>query len=132
MGQKSLSSLHRIDSSMIWNSSLYNANYKWLSYNLWFSYLQFYKVIFFFNAIKSKYCTNVTFYNNKSFIKKNKKYFTVCEEYIRFSYYIELYCVEFYDYLFLINIFFLTNLKFFKDVKSRFNVKKKKFNDIFH
>ena len=45
MGQKSLSVLHRIDSSMIWNSYIYDKNYKWLSYNLWISYLQFYKVL---------------------------------------------------------------------------------------
>ena len=42
MGQKSLSSLHRIDSSMIWSSYIHDKRLKWLSYNLWFAYVQFY------------------------------------------------------------------------------------------
>ena len=73
MGQKSLSSLHRVDSSMIWNSSLYNSNYKWLSYNLWFSYIQFYKIIFFLNTVKSKFFSNFDYFNNNTFLKKKKK-----------------------------------------------------------
>lgn len=131
MGQKSLSSLHRVDSSMIWNSSLYNSNYKWLSYNLWFSYIQFYKIIFFLNTVKSKFFSNFDYFNNNTFLKKKKKSFSPCKNFVRFSYYIELYCVEFHDYLFLINIFFFTNLIFFKDVKSKLNIKINEFEDLF-
>ena len=131
MGQKSLASLHRIDSSMIWNSSLYNSNYKWLSYNLWFSYIQFYKVIFFFNVVKSKISPNLKYYNNNTFIKKKKKSFSVCQDFIRFSYYIDLYCVEFHDFFLLINIFFLTNLRFFKEINSKKYIKKNIYKDVF-
>lgn len=37
---------------------------------------------------------------------------------IRFTYHIELYCIEFLNYLLLINIYFLTDLKFFKKTTS--------------
>lgn len=33
---------------------------------------------------------------------------------MRFSYYIDLYCFEIYDSLILLNLFFFTNLRFYK------------------
>jgi len=72
MAQKSLSVLHRIDSSMIWNSYIYNRNYKWLSYNLWFSYIQFYKVIFCFDNNKKNTIQYNLIYIKNSFIFFNK------------------------------------------------------------
>ena len=125
MGQKSLSVLHRIDSTMIWNSYIYNKNYKWLSYNLWFVYTQFYKIVFFidqneFIIYNNLHYTKNTFltknYNNCCNIFKNQK---------RFSYYIDLYCIEFYNYLILLNLYFQTDLLFFKNKKeNRILVKK--------
>jgi len=50
---------------------------------------------------------------------------------IRFSYFIELYCLEYYNYLLLINIFFLTNLSFFKDSKQLNLENKKKLKNFF-
>lgn len=60
------------------------------------------------------------FFLNESCLIKNKyiKYSRLKSFNIRFSYFIEIYCLEYYDYLFLINIFFLTNLNFFKKSKD--------------
>jgi|LakMenEpi03Aug12_release.lakeMendotaPanAssembly.Ray.scaffolds.fasta_scaffold531811_2 hypothetical protein len=60
------------------------------------------------------------FFLNQSCLIKNKyiKYSRLKSFNIRFSYFIEIYCLEYYDYLFLINIFFLTNLNFFKKSKD--------------
>ena len=52
-------------------------------------------------------------------ITLSKKYMHLSKTSIRFSYYIDLYCLEFYNYLLLINIYFLTNLFFFKINKKR-------------
>ena len=132
MGQKSLSSLHRIDSSMIWNSYLYNNNFKWLSYNIWFSYIQFYKVIIFLNSKKIEKQNNFHYYDNTIFVKtKIKKYFHVKHQFVRFSYYIDLYCVEFLDYLLLINIFFLTDLKFYKNSHKKLFIHENNYLDMF-
>lgn len=113
MGQKSLSLLHRADASMIWSSYIFDKKNKWLSYNLWFMYIYFYKNIIF--------C--------QFYLKKNKKYFHkqtkslslttnkrlyLNKSKLRFSYYIDLYCIEIFESLILINLFFFTNLRFYK------------------
>ena len=119
MGQKSLSVLHRADSSMIWNSYIYNKQYKWLSYNLWFAYIHFYKIIFFCNSYSYVFLNHLSNSKNIQLITLPKKYIHLNKTSIRFSYYIDLYCLEFYNYLLLINIYFLTNLFFFKINKKR-------------
>lgn len=130
MGQKSLSIVHRIDNSMIWNSSLYNCNYKWLSYNLWFVYTQFYKTTLFCDIYTTKLWNNFeNTYNLLPTKKKNKSH--MLKTYVRFSYYIDLYCVEFIDFFLLINIYFYTNLKFYKKEKNFGHKKKNRFRDIF-
>ena len=127
MGQKSLPALHRIDSSMIWHSYIYDKNYKWLSYNLWFSYIQFYKILFFYDNFSFKTANNLNYVNYDSIlIYKKKQYFKINKTYIRFSYYVDLYCVEFYTYILLINLFFKTNLLFYKNKnKNKSNTTKK-------
>jgi hypothetical protein len=118
MGQKSLYCLHKVDTSMIWESSVHNLNYKWLSYNLWFTYLYFYKFMT-FNNRNSEIVFNNVYNNFNNLIKTtNWKYKQFNHVNIRFTYHIDLYCLEFVNYLLLINIFFLTNLKFFKREKK--------------
>ena len=128
MGQKSISTLCKIDSSMTWESHIFNKNYKWLSYNLWFAYIHFYKTIFFLkNILIINQNLNIT---TNSFLILNYKKFVVLEkEHIRFCYYIDLYCIEFFNYILLLNLFFKTNLSFFKDVRK---FKKKKKRDFFN
>lgn len=113
--------LHRADSSMIWNSYLFDKNYKWLSYNLWFTYINFYKVLFFFNFKVSKNVWLLNYYkNNKKFSSiKKKKIFKLSKTSVRFSYYIDLYCIEFLNQLILLNLYFFTNLFFYKDLHVR-------------
>ncbi len=130
MGQKSLSVVHRIDNSMIWNSSLYNSNYKWLSYNLWFVYTQFYRTMLFCDIYTTKVWNNFKNVNDLFITNKTKK-IHIQKTYVRFSYYIDLYCVEFIDFFLLINLYFHTNLKFYKKEKNSWLKKKKKFIDIF-
>lgn len=125
MAQKSLSVLHRIDSSMIWNSYIYDKKFKWLSYNLWFSYIQFYKICFFFNVDNSNTNTNLTYLKNSFILKNNVKYFNLIKTPTRFSYYIDLYCVEFFNYILLINLYFYTNLLFYKHKSNKHKILKK-------
>jgi hypothetical protein len=61
---------------------------------------------------------NFFFYQNYLLNKQSNKYIKLKSINIRFSYFIELYCLEYFNYLFLINIFFLTNLSFFKKKKK--------------
>lgn len=62
---------------------------------------------------------NNFFYNGNYLLNiKLKKYKKLKSTPIRFSYFIELYCLEYFNYLLLINIFFLTNLSFFKKKKK--------------
>lgn len=62
-------------------------------------------------------------------LKKHKKFEHTN---IRFSYHIELYGIEFLNYLILLNIFFLTDLSFFKKKKKRNSkYKKKALNNFF-
>lgn len=113
MGQKSLASLHRIDSSMTWNSIMNNKKNKWSYYNVWFIYTYFYKIIFFFTLYNEKNKFNIIKKEGESLIKKLKKF--IPETYTpRFSYYIDLHCIEFFNYMILLNLYFFTNLIFFK------------------
>lgn len=121
MGQKGLSVLHRIDSSMIWQSYIYNKRYKWLSYNLWFAYIQFYKIIFFLDI--DLILNNNLAYNNTFLTKTYKNIYKIYKKHIRFSYHIDLYCIEFHNFLLLLNIFFYANLDFFQHKQK---LKKKK------
>ncbi len=118
MGQKSLPLLHKIDTSMIWENSLYNEKYKWLSYNLWFIFIYYYKQNLFYLYKENIQLSNLTVKNNLT-PKFNCKYKRTKSTNIRFSYHIELYCLEYYNYLLLINIFFLTHLNFFKSSKKK-------------
>jgi hypothetical protein len=107
--------LHRADASMIWNSFLFDKNYKWLSYNLWFIYIQFYKVLFFFDFSIKANNSLLTYYTKSKFLTfKKKKIFKLSSVTPRFSYYIDLYCFEFFNQLFLLNLYFFTNLQFYK------------------
>ena len=131
MGQKSLSVVHRIDNSMIWSSSLYNCNYKWLSYNLWFVYTQFYKTMLFSDIYTTKIWNNFeNKYDLLPTIKKKKTH--INKTFIRFSYYVDLYCVEFIDFFLLINIYFHTSLNFYKTDKNNKNNKNNKLKDCFN
>ena len=125
MGQKSLYTLHRTDSSMIWNSQIFDKKHKWLSYNLWFLYIQFYKVIFFFtpNIRKDDIILNSKY--KRSFFTSLKKYCNYpTKNSKRFCYYIDLYCFEFLGKIILINLYYVANLKFYKKKKT-FNLKNK-------
>lgn len=110
---------------MIWNSFLFDKYYKWLSYNLWFTYIQFYKVIFFFDFTLKNNNKLLNYYFRKNFIFKSKKYkqFKLTKTTPRFSYYTDLYCIEFFDQLILLNLYFFTTLEFYK--KKRYLKKKK-------
>lgn len=111
--------LHRADASMIWTSFLFDKKFKWLSYNLWFIYIQFYKVIFFFNIQNEKKNNFLQRYNKTSFvINKQKNFFYLKKNKTRFSYHLDLYCIEFYNHLILLNLYFFTLLKFYKKKKS--------------
>lgn len=118
MGQKGLSTIHRIDTSMIWHSYIYNKEYKWLSYNLWFAYIQFYKIIFFTDTQFNLYTSLA--YKNNTYVYTNitDKIFKLTKLNKRFSYHVELYCFEFNNFLLLLNVFFKANLKFFKNPNS--------------
>jgi len=131
MGQKTLPQLHKIDTSMIWETSLYNYDYKWLSYNLWFIFTYFYKYNLF--SINQKNLELNNFFLNQNFLVNTKinKYTKLKSFNIRFSYFIEIYCLEYFNYLFLINIFFLTNLYFFKESKQLFFKNKNELKDFF-
>lgn len=119
LGQKSLYTLHRADSSMMWNSQIFDKKHKWLSYNIWFLYIQFYKIIFFFNpkfqkdhaCLNSRYKKSFFIYLKKhcNYPKKNSK---------RFCYYIDLYCFEFLGQIILINLYYVASLKFYKKKKT--------------
>lgn len=122
MGQKSLSMLHRADCSMIWNSFLFDKHYKWLSYNLWFTYIQFYKVIFFFDFTVRENLFFLNHYYRKSyFLTYLKKDYKMTKTTPRFSYYTDLYCLEVFNQLILLNLYFYTTLEFYKKKK---NIKK--------
>lgn len=118
MGQKSLSVLHRIDNSMIWDVNMYNKNYKWLSYNLWFAYINFYKVIFFLEQNQFYFFNNLTYFQNSFITNRYQIFYTLIKNYKRFSYYIDLYCITFIDVIILINVYFETTLLFYKQKKK--------------
>jgi len=125
LGQKSLYTLHRTDSSMVWNSQVFDKKHKWLSYNLWFLYIQFYKIVFFFNPkIRKDRCILNSKYK-KSFFLQLKKYCDYpTKNSKRFCYYIDLYCFEFLGQIILINLYYVASLKFYKKKKT-FNAKNK-------
>ncbi len=73
------------------------------------------------------FSNNLTYGSNKNdnyVILKNKNIYNISKTYIRFMYYIDLYCIEFYNFLLLINIYFKTNLIFFKSKKKKYIFKK--------
>ena len=110
---------------MIWNSQIFDKKHKWLSYNLWFLYIQFYKVIFFFtpNIRKDDIILNSKY--KRSFFTSLKKYCNYpTKNSKRFCYYIDLYCFEFLGKIILINLYYVANLKFYKKKKT-FNLKNK-------
>lgn len=116
---------------MIWTSYLFDKKFKWLSYNLWFIYIQFYKIIFFFNIQDKKKNKLLHQYNKTSFIiNKQKNFFYLKKNTSRFSYYLDLYCIEFYNYLLLLNLYFFTILKFYKK-KKHYNINLKKQLNLF-
>ena len=122
LAQKSLSMLSRADCSMIWNSFIFDKKYKWLSYNLWFFYIQFYKVIFFFDFTINKNFKLLNHLYKKNILQSKKHKFKISSVTPRFSYYIDLYCLEFLNQLILLNLYFFTNLEFYKKkTLSRFN-----------
>ena len=92
---------------------------------MWFAYIQFYKITFFSNfnedSVKIKLLKNTN-----TFIKYNsEKKFQINKTHIRFSYYIDLYCIEFFKTILLINLFFKTNLLLYKAKKKKIRKKKK-------
>ena len=93
-------------------------------------YIHFYKIIFFCNSYNYVFLNNFSSKKNIQLIKLKKKNLFFTKTHVRFSYYIDLYCLEFYNSLLLINIYFLTNLSFFKNknLKNKNkNIIKKKF-----
>lgn len=103
---------------MIWSSFLFDKKFKWLSYNLWFIYIQFYKVIFFFDVKNNKNNKLLKRYDKKSFmLVKKKNFYYLKKNTPRFSYYLDLYFIEFYNHLILLNLYFFTTLKFYKKRK---------------
>ena len=98
---------------MIWSSYIFDKKNKWLSYNLWFIYIYFYKNIIFHQFYLKK---NRKYLHKKinSFLHLKTKKLYLTKKKQRFSYYIDLYCFEIYDSLILINLFFFTNLRFYK------------------
>ena len=107
---------------MIWNSFILDKKYKWLSYNLWFFYIQFYKVIFFFDFTIHKNFKLLNHLYKKNILQSKKHKFKISSVTPRFSYYIDLYCLEFLNQLILLNLYFFTNLEFYKKkTPSRFN-----------
>ena len=54
-----------------------------------------------------------TFINNKKL-----NYYSKFNNYIRFSYHIDLYCIEFFNYIILLNLYFETRLSFYKEKKK--------------
>lgn len=125
MGQKSLSVLHRIDSTMIWNSYIYDKDYKWLSYNLWFMYIQFYKIIYFIDQNEFTIYNNLHYTTNGFLKNRFSNYYKIFKTSKRFSYYIDLYCIEFFNFLILLNLYFQTDLNFFKKKRKKYKFKKK-------
>jgi hypothetical protein len=115
---------------MIWNSFLFDKHYKWLSYNLWFTYIQFYKVIFFFDFTLKLNTKMLNYYYRRNFIFTSKKYkqFKLTKTKPRFSYYTDLYCLEFFDQLLLLNLYFFTTLQFYK---KKHYLKKKNIKNLF-
>jgi hypothetical protein len=107
---------------MIWNSFLLDRKHKWLSYNLWFFYIQFYKVVFFFSFSINKNFKILNYFYIKKILYSKKKKFKLDSITPRFSYYIDLYFLEFLNQLILLNLYFFTNLKFYKKEN---NLKKK-------
>ena len=118
LAQKSLSMLHRADCSMIWSSFILYKKYKWLSYNLWFYYIQFYKVIFFFDFTINKNFKLLNHFYIKHILQSNKHKFKISSLTPRFSYYIDLYCLEFLNQLVVLNLYFYTTLEFYKQKSS--------------
>lgn len=106
---------------MIWSSYIFDKNNKWLSYNAWFIYLYFYKNIIFCQFYLRK---NQKYFHNKikSFFQITNKKNYLFKTKLRFSYYIDLYCVEIYNTIILLNIFFFTTLFFYKQELSETNI----------
>ena len=77
-------------------------------------YIQFYKVIFFFDFTINKNSQFLNYYYKKNIFKLKKKKFKLSSTTPRFSYYIDLYCLEFFNCLILLNLYFFTNLEFYK------------------
>lgn len=111
---------------MLWSSYIFDKKNKWLSYNLWFIYIYFYKNIIFCRFYLKK--NRKYFHKNviTSFKLKKKKKLYLSKTKTRFSYYIDLYCIEIFESLILLNIFFFTSLPFYKQVLSLKKKKKKK------
>ena len=117
MAQKSLSVVHRIDTSMTWNIRIFNKQYKWLSYSLWIIYTYFYKSIFFLEE-NENYIYNYLHLNTNTFIVyNNNKRIYLPKLQKRFSYYISLYAFEFLQHILLLSVFFQTNLLTLKKKK---------------
>lgn len=94
-------------------------------------YIQFYKVVFFFNIQDEKKNKFLHQYNKFSFlINKKKNFFYLKKNTPRFSYYLDLYCIEFYNHLILLNLYFFTVLKFYKK-KKNYNKNLKKHLNLF-
>lgn len=111
---------------MIWSSYIFDKKNKWLSYNLWFIYIYFYKNIIFCRFYLKK---NLKYFHKNlrtSFKLKKQKKLYLSKTKTRFSYYIDLYCIEIFESLILLNLFFFTNLPFYKQVLSLKKKKKKK------
>lgn len=113
MGQKAFSMLDKADSSLVWTASIFDRKYKWLSYNLSLSYIQFYKNILFFN-VKFKPLKKYNISQNIFFFKPKGETKAVKKESIRFSYHLDLYFIEVLNYLLILNIYFLINLEYLK------------------
>jgi hypothetical protein len=110
LGQKSFNTLHKINVSLTWTNNIINKNYKWLSYVLWTTYLQFYKIINYYNS----FITPLNFFTSNSFKISQVKKITWPKNQPRFSYSIDTYFIETPTNLIIINLYFYTTLVFYK------------------
>jgi len=127
MAQKKFPSLHKIDSSMTWYSTIYNKNYKWLSNNYLFFLHLTCKVKFFINKFDFFWNDNEDIYNI-NFNKKNYKFlvthFHKNEKIINLN----TYLIDFETYIIILNVFLHNEFSFLKKKKE---IKKKQVFNLF-
>ena len=125
MAQKSLPTLNKVNTSMIWYSTYYYKYYKWLSsqyiYLLYFLNKLFVFLDFFFLSRLWQNDEAVYLFKSKrvKFQRKHKR--------MRFYYPVTSYLVQLKHKLIIFNLYYKTTLEKFQDLKNQ-NLLEKKFN----